>query len=207
LLQDRKLLEAARVLKAEKREQEVHDKMDCLVCYDGVPIEKLILCSPPTNDDMPSTSNAASNNLNKGPSVHTFCRSCVRNHAKAATEDMPMAAGGIGLKCMQHECPNPILHAEIRHILSKEIRKRLDERISEEIIGVANIEHLERCPKCNFAIEMDVPKEVNKVFHCFSCDYQVCRICERAWDEDHFGVSCEELDKKSKTDKAQQRRN
>lgn len=62
-----------------------------------------------------------------------------------------------------------------------------------------------RCPKCNFAMVIDVPKEVNKVFTCQNqaCCYEFCRICECEWDDDHFGVSCEELDKTTKKNKEQ----
>ena len=40
--------------------------------------------------------------------THAFCRQCLELHAKAATEEMPLASGGIGLRCMC-DCDNPII--------------------------------------------------------------------------------------------------
>lgn len=57
------------------------------------------------------------------------------------------------------------------------------------------------CKKCNFAIDMEVDKTVNKVFDCIACEYKMCRLCERDWDDEHFGYSCEELDAKNKKEK------
>ena len=47
-------------------------------------------------------------------------------------------------------------------------------------------------------MEIEVDKNVNKVFECLGCRVKTCRVCERAWDHDHFGVSCNELDEKDK---------
>ncbi|KAI3413826.1 hypothetical protein GPALN_011307 [Globodera pallida] len=132
---------------------------------------------------------------------HAFCRCCIRGQAQAATDEIPLAEGGVGLKCMVPGCLNPILYSDIRSLLKRDVRKKLDERIVEENIGMASLQNLERCKLCNFAMEMDVDKTVNKVFDCLNCCAKFCRFCERRWDEDHFGVSCEELDLKTKKDK------
>uniref|UniRef100_A0A915MFZ0 RING-type domain-containing protein n=1 Tax=Meloidogyne javanica TaxID=6303 RepID=A0A915MFZ0_MELJA len=133
--------------------------------------------------------------------VHAFCRTCVRGSASAAVGEIPMAKGGVGLRCMVPDCENPILYSEIRVLLSKEVQKKLDERIVEENLGMASLTNLERCKKCNFAIDMEVDKTVNKVFDCIACEYKMCRLCERDWDDEHFGYSCEELDAKNKKEK------
>lgn len=65
-----------------------------------------------------------------------------------------------------------------------------------------------RCKRCNFAMEMEVDKTINKVFQCLQCDAKFCRICEVSyfgeiiignnlvqqflkndWDDDHFGIA------------------
>ena len=48
---------------------------------------------------------------------------------------------------------------------------------------------------------MEVEKNINKVFDCLACGAKMCRLCERNWDDEHFGFSCEELDNKEKKDK------
>jgi hypothetical protein len=98
--------------------------------------------------------------------VHAFCRACVRGQAKAATSEQPLAECGVGLRCMVPGCENPILYgkqfpftmhtldnsilysysylAGIRTLLTREIRKKLNERIIEENIGTASLDNLER---------------------------------------------------------------
>ena len=65
--------------------------------------------------------------------------------------------------------------AEIRNLIPSEVRKKLDERIMEENLGLAALQNLERCKNCNFAMEMDVPATVDKVFKCPQCDSEFCR--------------------------------
>uniref|UniRef100_A0A914LQ80 RING-type domain-containing protein n=1 Tax=Meloidogyne incognita TaxID=6306 RepID=A0A914LQ80_MELIC len=112
-----------------------------------------------------------------------------------------MAKGGIGLRCMATGCDNPILYSEIRMFISEDVQKKLDERILQESIGMASIDKLERCKKCNFAIQMEVDKQINKFFDCLSCKTKFCRTCERDWDDKHVGLSCEEMDKNDKDKK------
>jgi len=40
---------------------------------------------------------------------------------------------------------------------------------------------------------MDADKTVDKVFNCLKCGIQFCRICENDWNDEHIGISCEEL--------------
>ncbi|KAI1722441.1 IBR domain, a half RING-finger domain-containing protein [Ditylenchus destructor] len=193
----------------DKSEKE--ERLKCSVCFEEFAFSKMIFCSVPVARDTtfeykPSTSANAKVNTSKDsensfhadePPTHGFCKTCVRGQASAAVTETPLAEGGVGLKCMEPGCRNPILYSEIRHMIKKEVRKKLDERIFEENIGMA-FENLERCPKCNNGIEIDVPKEINKVFDCPNCGRQTCRICQREWDDDHFGITCDELDVKQK---------
>uniref|UniRef100_A0A7E4V7H1 RING-type domain-containing protein n=1 Tax=Panagrellus redivivus TaxID=6233 RepID=A0A7E4V7H1_PANRE len=124
---------------------------------------------------------------------HRFCNNCVIAHANAATQNMPMAEFGVGLTCMEFECKNPIYLTKLRNLLPVHIMRRLDERVFEENLGAAGIQ-VERCHKCNFAIEMEPPKNVNKVFHCPHCGQARCRLCDRPWNNAHFGLTCREID-------------
>lgn len=53
--------------------------------------------------------------------------------------------------------------------LSEEEMRRLDERVQEEEINLADIPGLERCRFCQYSLVMDVPAAVNKVFQCPQC--------------------------------------
>nr|CAD2194809.1 unnamed protein product [Meloidogyne enterolobii] len=54
-----------------------------------------------------------------------------------------MAKGGVGLHCMLPDCENPILYSEIRVLFSKEVQRKLDERIVEENLGMASFINLQ----------------------------------------------------------------
>lgn len=49
-------------------------------------------------------------------------------------------------------------------------------------------------------MEIEDPVEVNKVFDCWKCKTKTCRVCGSEWEE-HFGLTCEELDVKLKRDR------
>uniref|UniRef100_A0A915EDH2 RING-type domain-containing protein n=1 Tax=Ditylenchus dipsaci TaxID=166011 RepID=A0A915EDH2_9BILA len=188
------------------------NKLECPVCFDNIPVSKMVCCNVSLEDsnisgsevfasDQPSTSSETATEpdskdvtdqsgdqselIEENFAAHTFCRTCVRCHAVAATHEIPLAEGGVGLKCMVPGCKNPILYSEIRHLLKKDTKKKLDERIIEETW-------------CNFAVEIDTPPEVNKVFDCPSCNHQFCRLCKSDWDDDHIGITCDELSFKMK---------
>ena len=55
-------------------------------------------------------------------------------------------------------------------------------------------------------MQMEADKKINKVFDCLGCGAKMCRICERNWDDEHFGISCEELDAKYKDKKDKKER-
>ncbi len=50
-----------------------------------------------------------------------------------------------------------------------------------------------RCRYCNYAVIVEVAKDVDKVFRCNHCLSEICRICGKDWDEKHIGIPCQEL--------------
>jgi len=181
ILKGIKLLNKAFTLKIEIPEG--IEMFECGVCFTEKSIDKRIMCGNTESEVR-----------------HSFCRTCLRGHASAAAEDMPLAEGAVGLKCMEFKCMNPIYYSTIRSLIPRETRQRIDNRILEENLGLSGL-NLERCRDCNYAIEMEETKEQNKVFDCQNCERQWCRLCHREWDEDHFGISCEELDEKNNIDR------
>uniref|UniRef100_A0AC34GWE8 RING-type domain-containing protein n=1 Tax=Panagrolaimus sp. ES5 TaxID=591445 RepID=A0AC34GWE8_9BILA len=163
---------------------ETLQKFSCAVCFEEFFATKAIFCGSDAESDR-----------------HSFCQQCVVSHAKAAAEEMPLAEGGIGLKCMEFGCKKAILYSSVvQELIPKNIRKRIDERIVEENLAKSGL-ILER--NCNFSIEMDESKEENKLFACPNCKENWCRLCERRWDDEHFGISCAQLDKKKNISKKQ----
>uniref|UniRef100_A0A914KZI8 RING-type domain-containing protein n=1 Tax=Meloidogyne incognita TaxID=6306 RepID=A0A914KZI8_MELIC len=196
--------------------------IECIVCCNQVPLKSIICCFVPVDKkDILTSELAVFDNfefehvLNKGekevgetrieeksdPQIHPFCRDCILGLAKAAVGEIPLAKGGIGLRCMMTGCDNPILYSEIYKLLPKNIQNKLEERMFEESVGMALLVNLERCKNCNFAIQMEVDKKTNKVFDCPGCKAQFCRLCERDWDDEHIGFSCQEVEQKIKNAK------
>uniref|UniRef100_A0A915EGT7 RING-type domain-containing protein n=1 Tax=Ditylenchus dipsaci TaxID=166011 RepID=A0A915EGT7_9BILA len=183
------------VKNADQFERKVPE-FTCEVCFETFSKKSAITCTLQVGlvdeEAQPGSSKALDNPACES---HSFCVDCVRGAAEAATTEMPLAEGGVGLKCMAHKCPNPILFSECRTIIPPAIRKVLNDRITEENLGLAKLANLERCKRCNFAIQMEVPKEVSKVFSCLKCHYEYCRLCEADWDDIHFGKPCKEVEK------------
>ncbi|KAL7077961.1 hypothetical protein ACQ4LE_003459 [Meloidogyne hapla] len=190
------------------------ERFECLVCSDHFPIDRIVFCTITNNENEineklenePGPSRRIYEELKKNEEksdhqVHAFCHECILGQASAAVGEIPIAKGGIGLRCMMTDCDNPILYSEIRNLLPEEVQKKLEERMMEENIGMALLDNLERCKKCNFAIELEMDKQLNKVFDCIVCNAKFCRLCERDWDDEHFGLSCKEMDRKEKKDK------
>ncbi|KAL3069805.1 hypothetical protein niasHT_033382 [Heterodera trifolii] len=152
---------------------------------------------------------------------HAFCRECLKGYTKAALETKPFARGWLGLKCMAVKCQNPIPWHEIKKDASPdelEIIEILENQCAELSVSAADL-YLERCPKCNCAVEMDGPlppaanhtkiallkllkpkqkaiKPNDKLkFHCPECNYEMCRKCNEKWTEEHNNLSCEQLAK------------
>ncbi|KAL3111955.1 hypothetical protein niasHT_015153 [Heterodera trifolii] len=91
--------------------------------------------------------------------AHAFCRECLKGYTKAALETKPFARGWIGLKCMAEKCENTIPWQKIKKDASRdelEAIKTLENHCAEMSVLAAGL-YLERCPKCNCAVEMDCP--------------------------------------------------
>uniref|UniRef100_A0A915N5X0 Uncharacterized protein n=1 Tax=Meloidogyne javanica TaxID=6303 RepID=A0A915N5X0_MELJA len=132
--------------------------IECIVCYNQVPLKSIIYCFVPVDKkDILTSELAVFDNfefeqvLNKGeeeveetrieevfnPQSHPFCRDCILGLASAAVGEIPLAKGGIGLRCMMTGCDNPILYSEIYKLLPKNIKNKLEERMFEESVGMA----------------------------------------------------------------------
>ncbi|KAI1722365.1 cutC family domain-containing protein [Ditylenchus destructor] len=147
--------------------------LECLVCYAEVPADNVFFCKVvDRRDSQPCTSTAQPDD------EHPFCLECIRGQANASIEDALLDKMGRGLKCMETKCNNPILYDQIKPYLSRKLRVLLEDRIASQNLCTAELNNLERCTKCGIAMEMEVPREVNKVFKCLSCSHAYCSCKE-----------------------------
>jgi hypothetical protein len=75
----------------------------------------------------------------------------------------------------------------IRMHLPKDVIKRLEERVLEENLGHAEIEGLQRCQKCNYAVEVIG----GRYFVCV-CGNKQCIKCGETFDNKHVNLDCKE---------------
>uniref|UniRef100_A0A914GS16 RING-type domain-containing protein n=1 Tax=Globodera rostochiensis TaxID=31243 RepID=A0A914GS16_GLORO len=185
--------------------------IECVVCTGQFPVSRTVCCQNILNWTItidPTLLSESSDfafvffQLFAADVSHRFCIECLIGHARAATQEMPLAEGGIGLKCMASDCANAILFSDCRFYIPPTVRRQLNARILEESLGEARLNNLERCKSCNFAIIIEASVEELRVFTCQKCHAGHCRICERPWDEFHLGKPCNEVE----TEKEQMKR-
>lgn len=164
----------------------VKEKMECSVCWECATVAELCFCD----------STIAINKDSNSSKSHCFCQRCLEQHALAAIEEMPLAKGGLGLRCMVNDCENPINFHEISAFLPEELAKKLEERCAELSITQAQLNYMERCRKCNCAVELGNSPNQMQVFVCPECKFECCRLCDEAWNEEHRGITCEEFSKR-----------
>ncbi|KAL3069803.1 hypothetical protein niasHT_033380 [Heterodera trifolii] len=182
--------------------------MGCLICCDYATYDQLCFC----DQLIGSTSKEG-----RKEKSHAFCRECLQGYTKAALETKPFARGWLGLKCMAEKCENPIPWQELKSVLPDEHEAivTLENQCVEFCVSAAGL-CLERCAKCNYAIDMDCPLPVannnlynaflklkqkandsyDKLkFHCSECHYEMCRKCNAKWAEEHNNLTCEQFAK------------
>jgi TRIAD3 protein (E3 ubiquitin-protein ligase RNF216) len=96
---------------------------------------------------------------------------------------------------MSDGCKERFLQDQLKKALPLEVLKKYEERVTEEVLQLANMPGLVRCPSCHYAALM-APDD--KVFRCQNseCLKETCRYCKEDWSE-HFGKPCHEVEKQS----------
>lgn len=126
---------------------------------------------------------------------HKFCSKCFLKQAKASTDEIPLAYGGIGVKCMAITCDGAITFArygQFLKLLDSKIYDALDKRITLASVSIADLPDLERCIKCDYVAQIDSPTERTPLFKCQKCSTEHCRICKADWTI-HEGRTCEQM--------------
>uniref|UniRef100_A0A914I0Q4 RING-type domain-containing protein n=1 Tax=Globodera rostochiensis TaxID=31243 RepID=A0A914I0Q4_GLORO len=195
----------------ESENESMEDNLlKCKVCWDGVPLEQLCFCDRSMrvksegNSGEEDNANANANaNANKSGEIHeetthAFCSQCLEQYTNTAHQEMPFAKGGLGLRCMVPKCNNPITWQEIRAFVPSKVTRSLEDRCAELIVSQSKLSYLERCRKCNCAVEMGISPEEQLIFCCPECASKFCRKCNEAWVDEHNGISCEQFATKQK---------
>ncbi|KAL3121348.1 hypothetical protein niasHT_008330 [Heterodera trifolii] len=156
--------------------------MACNICFDDIKIDQLCFCDDPScKTDKPDN--------DRTEETHAICIECLRRYTKAAHSTMPFASG-LGLSCVALNCQNPIRWDTLKKRLTKD-KKSIKSinglmNLSERCIAKFGGGHIERCPKCDCAVDMS-EKQKEKHLKCPSCKYEMCRECEM---EKHDNLSC-----------------
>lgn len=130
---------------------------------------------------------------------HLFCSAC----AKQYVETQLSGEGGMPrLVCTSISgCRAQLPRSELARVLSAALLASFDQRLEKASIEAALLRGaitVEKCPFCDFVMEMDLPPEDNKVFVCQSeqCGKESCRLCN---EENHIPKRCSEMEKKAQT--------
>ncbi|CAF1668988.1 unnamed protein product, partial [Adineta ricciae] len=118
---------------------------------------------------------------------HLYCRNCVRTHI-----DVCFKEGKCRFACVESSCPGEYTMRLVGELLPPKDLKRLNRRIQEENIRQAEIDGLECCPYCPYAVIVDNPDD--KVFRCLNpeCMKETCRLCK---EPSHIPLRCDEVEK------------
>ncbi|CAF0773983.1 unnamed protein product [Adineta steineri] len=118
---------------------------------------------------------------------HLYCRNCVRTHI-----DVCFKEGKYRFACVENSCPGEYTMRLINELLPSKDLKRLNRRIQEENIRQAEIDGLECCPYCPYAVIVDNPND--KIFRCLNpeCMKETCRLCN---EPNHIPLRCDEIEK------------
>jgi len=122
---------------------------------------------------------------------HLFCATCVKQYVETQ-----LSGGGVPrLKCISTDCCQAQLpRSEIARVLPSAVLSSFDQRLEKASIEAAmlrgGLERLEKCPFCDFVMEMDLSPEENKVFVCQApeCGKESCRLCKQ---ENHLPQKCD----------------
>lgn len=122
------------------------------------------------------------------PDAHLFCRDCARRSAEECIGNRKP-----DLMCMdQSGCKLLFGESEVERFLSGPSLELWHRIKQEREIELAQIDGLESCPFCSYAVVIENDQE--RLFRCenASCGMVSCRACKK---EDHLPKSCEEAEK------------
>jgi rRNA processing protein Krr1/Pno1 len=170
--------------KNETIEVRFRPTFECGICFEKVYIkEGCVNCEANVNTPI------------LGSDVHSICVECIRGYAHTAINDIPVAFGGTGLQCSSPECKNIFALSSFELYLSDEDYLPLKLRLQEQCLADASLEDLVTCPGCG--LKFCAPTNT-EFFRCI-CGRVQCKSCPRLFNAEHFGKTCQQLDKEEET--------
>ncbi|ELU38545.1 IBR domain-containing protein [Rhizoctonia solani AG-1 IA] len=145
--------------KAELEECEQNGTgLECGCCFGDYPFSWMIQC----------------------PDAHLFCRDCARRSAEECIGNRKTE-----LLCMdQSGCKQAFAESEIQRFLSDKSLELWHRIKQEKEIELAQIDGLESCPFCSYAVVIE--NEEERLFRCenSSCGIVSCRKCKKEAEKD-----------------------
>ena len=147
--------------------EETGNLIECGCCFCEYPFEQMVQCEE----------------------GHLFCVECARRYA-----DEQIGLRRTKLACLSSDGCNSLFPIQViqRFLSEKTFALYTQLKQEEELREVTGDDSFESCPFCSFGLYMDTPKEVDRVFKCFKCGVDSCRLCQK---RSHIPMSCEEAAK------------
>lgn len=130
---------------------------------------------------------------------HLFCSECVSSYVTAQLGE-GSGESLLRLRCMSTSgCTEELPPSELKRALPPKLlesyRTRLEKASVEQALGGG----IEQCPFCDYAMEMEMSPEENRVFVCQAedCGKESCRLCH---EEAHLPLRCDEVKSKRVVD-------
>ncbi|KAJ3522269.1 hypothetical protein NMY22_g11965 [Coprinellus aureogranulatus] len=123
------------------------------------------------------------------PIKHAFCIACLQKYAATQLGDHKPE-----ITCMHGSgCKVPFHRSTLQLALPEKLFKLYERQLQQKELREANIENLEYCPRCDFAMIMEVSPEQEPLFECLNveegCGKATCRTCKR---DNHSPRTCRE---------------
>uniref|UniRef100_A0A914V1N4 RING-type domain-containing protein n=1 Tax=Plectus sambesii TaxID=2011161 RepID=A0A914V1N4_9BILA len=144
-----------------------NDREECACCFsDDILSENMVACES---------------------GAHKFCRDCVVQHANTQ-----VGYGGHIVKCMDGGCKGEMTLKALRPLLRPQVVDLILRRSQQAELRSAQLENMETCPFCDFALIIENADE--RLFRCQNpdCLKESCRECK---EQSHIPLRCEEVEK------------
>lgn len=120
---------------------------------------------------------------------HPFCIECFQRYSASQLGDHKPE-----LVCMHSSgCKASFHSSTLKRTLTPKLFQLYERLIQQKELREANIENLEFCPRCDFAMIMEVAPEDEPLFRCLNveegCGKVTCRNCKR---DNHLPRTCRE---------------
>ena len=148
---------------------------------------KLVICPICDYDEHPDTVEKDRVPCLQG---HYACKRCVFSVAQQAIKQKKT-----NVQCPVSDCNQCYSVATLKKVLPAKTFSRFMEAFQNDEIDRAQLPNLEKCTNCPYAVQMEDPVDVNKIFVCLNPDCPVDEICRICKFEAHTPLHCSEVER------------